>query len=499
MASARPFQLLHCAIIFALTAASGHALQLGESAAQITARHGAPAVEDHGRHLAVYFWEGWSAQLEFKDGVVRKLTYRRNTYLEDAEIQSLLQANGGATRWRETTSLGTKARQWIRDDGALAVSDGARPTGLVFQTDGLSPAEVIVADAILKFDAPANSSALPVLPATPRNEPVVRSNAPPPLLRTEPQLRADEVTPEIFAPEPAPPPPAVESEKLPEIPAPIAPPAAAIETAAVENHGASGGIGRIIFGLIFGVGLMAAALFYFLAKRRVGTALRAVRGERSAAAGAGSQPRTARSAVPTSAPPAAARDALDLESLRADQIELLLGEIFRRQGYTIELSAALGADGGSDLTLRRDGESIPVQSKHWKAARVTEREVREFYAVMAGTAAPRGVLVTTGTFSREARDFAGEKSIELIDRAGLAQRIAAVRRPDENFFDVPSWIDDFTACARIFDPECPCCAQAMVIRQNRADGSAHWACTTYPRCAGKRETRRDLLTLAAAA
>ena len=198
-------------------------------------------------------------------------------------------------------------------------------------------------------------------------------------------------------------------------------------------------------------------------------------------------------------PPATVSGTHDLDSLRADQIELLLGEIFRRQGYTVELSAALGADGGSDLTLRRDGESIPVQSKDWKTARITEHEVREFYGVMAGTAAPRGILATTGTFSREARDLAVEKSIELIDRAGLAQRIAAVRRPDENFFDVPSWIDDFTACARVFDPECPCCAQAMVIRQNRTDGSASWACATYPRCAGKRETRRDLLTLPAAA
>ena len=74
-----------------------------------------------------------------------------------------------------------------------------------------------------------------------------------------------------------------------------------------------------------------------------------------------------------------------------------------------------------------------------------------------------------------------------------------MRRPDENFFDVPSWIDDFAAYARIFDPECPCCAQAMSIRQSRADGSAHWACTSYPRCSGRRETRRDLLAVAAAA
>ncbi len=502
MASAHPFRLLHFALIFALTAASSHALQLGENEAQITARHGAPAVEDHGRHLAVYFWEGWSAQLEFKNGAVGKLTYRRNTYLEETEIQSLLQANGGASRWRETTSLGTKARQWIREDGAVAVSDAARPTGMIFQT-GVATAEAIVTDSFLKFDAPANPTALQPQPATPRNEPVVRSNAPQPLLRSEPQLRAEEANSEIFAPAPEPPPtPVVESGKPPEMPAALAQPVAAMETAVTESHESSGGIGRLVFGVICGAGLIAAGLFHFLAKRRqsrVGTALRAVRGERSEAAGAGSQPRTARSAVPTSAPLAEPSDLLDLDSLRPDQIELLLGEIFRRQGYTVELSAALGADGTSDLTLRRDGESIPVQSRDWQAARITEQEIREFYAVMAGTAAPRGVLVTTGTFSREARDLAAEKSIELIDRATLAQRIAAVRRPDENFFDVPSWIHDFTAYARIFDPECPCCTQAMVIRQNRADGSAYWACTTYPRCAGKREPRRDLLTLPAAA
>ena len=486
MASARPFPLLRIALIFALTAASSHALQLGETEAQITARHGAAAVEDHGRHLAVYFWEGWSAQLEFQNGAVGKLTYRRNTYLEDPEIQSLLQANGGVARWRETTNLGSKARQWMRDDGALAVSDAARPTGMIFQT-GVATAEAIVTDTFLKFDAPANPPALQTMPPTPPNEPIVRSNAPQPQLRPEPQPRAEEATPEIFAPEPVPPPaPAAESGKPPEIAEPIVLAAAAVETAVVETHAASGGIVRAVFGVIFGLGLMAAALFYFLAKRQPLPAAPAVRP---------AAPPVARPAPPLTA----ASNAPGLASLRPDQIELLLGEIFRREGYTVELSAALGADGLSDLTLRRDGESIPVQSRDWLAARITEQEVREFYAVMAGTAAPRGVLVTTGTFSREARELAAEKSIELIDRAALAQRIAAVRRPGENFFDVASWIGDFTACARIFDPECPCCAQAMVIRHHRADGSAHWACTTYPRCAGKRETRRDLLTLPAAA
>ena len=480
MASARPFPRLRCALLLILAATSSHALQLGENEAQITARHGAPAVEDHGRHLAVYFWEGWSAQLEFKDGVVGKLTYRCHTALGDAEIQSLLQANGGAARWRETTAPGAKAREWTRDDGALAVTDAARPTGMIFQT-GVATAGAILTDSFLLFDAPANPTTLQ--PAPPRDEPVVRSNTAPPR-RPEPQQPANESLTEIFAPAPSVP-SAVDAEKPEEKTVTVAPAAAPVEIVAVATPAPSGGFARAAFGGLAGVGLIAALFFVFLAKRQPARAV----------------PSAAPAAPPVvpPAPAAAADDTLDLDSLRADQIELLLGEIFRRQGYTVEISAALGADGGSDLTLRRDGESIPVQSRDWNAARVTEQEVREFYGLMAGTAAPRGILVTTGSFSREARDLATEKSIELIDRAGLAQRIAAVRRPDENFFDVASWIGDFTASARIFDPECPCCSQAMVIRHHRADGSAHWACATYPRCAGKRETRRDLLTVPLAA
>ena len=471
MAFARPFQILLPACLFWLTTASSHALQLGETEAQVTARHGAPAVEDHGRRLAVYFWEGWSAQVEFQNGVVGKLTYRSNRYLEAAEIQSLLQANGGAARWRETTSLGAKARQWVRDDQAVAVADTARPTGMVFQTGSassgtLTPAEAILTDSFLKFDAQASAPTPGTTPAISQNEPTVQSNAPRPQLRSEPELRTD-----------------------------AAQPAAA--PAVVEDHAAStpvigaspadsGGKWRVVGGVTLALALLAAALACWLAKRKPATPR--------------AQP--ARPAAPSAAPETPLRgagDAPDLASLRGDQIELLLGEIFRRQGYTIELSAALPADGGSDLTLRRDGESIPVRSQDWKAARVTGREVREFYALMAGTAAPRGVLVTTGGFSRDAHEFAREKSIELIDGSGLDQRIAAVRRPGENFFDVPAWIEDFTASARIFDPECPCCGQAMVIRRHRTAGSDSWVCATYPRCAGKRAARPDLLTLPAAA
>ena len=471
MSIARPFHKLPLALLFGLATASSYALQLGETEAQITARHGAAAVEDHGRRLAVYYWDGWSAQLEFQNGAVGKISYRANHYLADTEIQSLLQANGGAASWHETTSLGAQARQWMRTDQAQAATDTARPTGMVFQTSGtssgaLAPAEAILTESFLKFDAQASAPGA-VAPGL-RQEPTVQSNAPQPPLRAEPELRRDNPSPVPAAP------PAAAGDH----PAP-SPDSAATPAFTSEKWRAVGG--ATLF-----VALLGAAAAWWLARRKPATP--------------GTLPtQAAPSAVAPESPRPVTGSGPGLESLREDQIELLLGEIFRRQGYSIDLSAALSSDGRSDLTLRRDGESIPVRSQDWKAARVTGQEVREFYGLMAGTAAPRGILVTTGAFSREAFDFARDKSIELVDRAGLHQRIAAVRRPDENFFDVPAWIEDFTTAARIFDPECPCCGQAMVIRRHRTDGTDSWVCATYPRCSGTRAARRDLLTLPAAA
>jgi hypothetical protein len=58
-----------------------------------------------------------------------------------------------------------------------------------------------------------------------------------------------------------------------------------------------------------------------------------------------------------------------LQSLRNTpwkQFEFLVAEAYRRQGYQVEYSLGRGADGGVDLTLRRDGRMSLVQCKQWK-------------------------------------------------------------------------------------------------------------------------------------
>lgn len=474
MSHARMSRFALCLALLCVVAQSARALQLGETREQLLARHGAPGAEDHARNLAVYFWEGWSAQIEFQGNVVRKLTYRRNYYLQESEIASLLDSNGGASHWRETSTPDGLARQWTRDDGASATCGRVRPVSIVFQAAGLAAAyqqgpKVVIpatpSPTFTKaptFPKPLSTAVEPELPVADPPPP-----APPTLTQHAlPKLQTAELEPEAkpapapVAPEPKPEP---TSEKKP-----------AIEPPAAAATNGSPVLGYILSSLALLGAVAAAAFFFFKRQSRPGS--------------------TPRVKLDASDPSSAAPGSIPgLDSLRHDQVELLIGEIFRREGYTIELSAALNTDDGIDLMLRRDSETTLVQCKHWKAVRVSSREMREFYGAMAAGGAPHGILVTTGTFTPDAGEFAEGKGIELLDGAALAAKIAAVARPGENLAAVSTWIDEFVAHARIFDPECPVCRGTMVIHHNRASGAPSWNCRGYPRCPGRREPRLDLL------
>jgi len=465
------------------------ALELGETREQLLARHGAPGAEDHGRNVAMYFWDGWSAQVEFQQNAIGKLTYRRNWYLGDAEVNALLQANGGANRWREVVASIGQNRQWARDDGAMATCLRERPLSMVFQSASLAaaaPAEPRVIIPATPSPAFANAPTFPKLLGTePEPElPVADS----PTVRELPAQQLPKLhtagiqseTSTAVAPESksSPPPAAKAPEpKSESAPAPAAPPVAVPHPTATKTPSHTLGVALAVVALLAAMGGGGV----YLHRRRL-----PARGPRSVAA---------RATNPVSATPGLPPG---VDALRLDQFELLIGEIFRRQDYTAELSAAMSADGDIDVTLRRGSETILVQCKHWKMARVTERELRDFYGAMAATGAPRGIIVTTGEFAPNAQTFAEGKGIELMDGNALAECLAAVARPGENLLHVPDWIDEFVAHARIFDPECPVCHGTMIVRHNRANGTPTWCCRGYPRCPGRREPRLDLLPAAAA-
>ena len=174
------------------------------------------------------------------------------------------------------------------------------------------------------------------------------------------------------------------------------------------------------------------------------------------------------------------RGALNAMSWR--QFEALMGEAFRRKGYSVVETGGGGAEGGVDLVLRKRGEVFLVQCKQWRALKVGVNIVRELYEVMASRGVTGGIVVTSGVFTDEAHAFAKGKNIELMEGKALHALIHGVSVP-VNFFRDP--LSVMTTGA----PFCPECQSRMVKRKAKRGanaGKAFWGCTRYPDCKGTR-------------
>ncbi len=166
--------------------------------------------------------------------------------------------------------------------------------------------------------------------------------------------------------------------------------------------------------------------------------------------------------------------------------ERLIGEAFRRQGYTVEETGLGGADGGIDLILRKNGRRVLVQCKKWKQ-QVGVSVVREMYGLLAHHGANEVRVATIGGYTPDAARFAQGKPITLIDgdtllgmiRAAQAGSVASPRQRVEPVIGT-SVYESTTA------PECPRCGKAMVERTNGKTGVTFWGCSGYPACRGSR-------------
>ncbi len=165
-----------------------------------------------------------------------------------------------------------------------------------------------------------------------------------------------------------------------------------------------------------------------------------------------------------------------LQQMTWQEFEALVGEAFRRKGYSVKENFKKGPDGGVDLVLVDGSETYLVQCKQWRVFKVGVKVVRELYGVMASAGAVGGFVVTSGEFSRDAKAFAQGKNIELIDGPELTRLIRDVRssRPVVA-----------TSQAVPQAKHCPKCGKEMVLRTARRGpwtGQQFWGCKGYPQC-----------------
>jgi restriction system protein len=180
-----------------------------------------------------------------------------------------------------------------------------------------------------------------------------------------------------------------------------------------------------------------------------------------------------------------------LKGMSWREFELLVGESFRLQGYTVTEQGGAAPDGGVDLVLRKGGEIFLVQCKQWKAYKVSVEIVRELYGVMAARGAAGGFVVTSGTFTEDAKQFAAGLNVKLIDGPklfGLIQQAKTALTQSAGRVPPPA-----TKAVPPAPPEralaCPSCGSAMVRRIARKGanaGSQFWGCSKYPACKGTR-------------
>ncbi|WP_374090138.1 restriction endonuclease [Methylomicrobium lacus] len=169
-----------------------------------------------------------------------------------------------------------------------------------------------------------------------------------------------------------------------------------------------------------------------------------------------------------------------LNNITWREFEMLVGEWFRRQDYMVTETGGV-ADGGVDLILTKAGETYLVQCKHWKAYKVGVNIVRELLGVMVSKGAAGGYLVTSGVFTNEARRFAEDSHIELIDGSKLSHLLAEARTAQSA---KPVGHPIAQTQPQAFPP-CPKCGSAMVRRKATKGahaGNSFWGCSRFPSC-----------------
>jgi len=102
-----------------------------------------------------------------------------------------------------------------------------------------------------------------------------------------------------------------------------------------------------------------------------------------------------------------------LEMLTWREFEQLVGEFFRRKGFNVEQRGDRDPEGGVDVVASIGSDRYLVQCKHWRMQRVGVKVVREICAVAAAEGAAGVFVVTSGTFTDEARRFVEENRIDI--------------------------------------------------------------------------------------
>jgi len=182
----------------------------------------------------------------------------------------------------------------------------------------------------------------------------------------------------------------------------------------------------------------------------------------------------------------------DLRDLSWEEFREYVMGLFQKLGYSPEGNGAMDNE-HADLRLKRDARTSLVCCKKYYVRKIPHSMVLEFFETMLKSPSlEKGYFITTGSFSQEARKFASDKPLVLIDGESLMD-FARIAESIDAAQERSSLQNNL--CRTDF--MCPMCGAHMVLRtfeNNQHTAAKFWGCSSYPACKGTlRKEQEDLV------
>jgi restriction system protein len=158
----------------------------------------------------------------------------------------------------------------------------------------------------------------------------------------------------------------------------------------------------------------------------------------------------------------------EIDTMDGRTFEVFLSTLFRRLGYSVEVTKYRG-DYGADLVVKRAGRKTVVQAKRWKK-RVGLKAVQEAVAAKAMYGCDAALVVANREFTQQARRL---NKVELWDREALVGKLLAVRGEQAREAPEPLLLDGAPA-----EPPAVARAEAVPVGGPAPPGISATHCTT---------------------
>jgi len=123
--------------------------------------------------------------------------------------------------------------------------------------------------------------------------------------------------------------------------------------------------------------------------------------------------------------PTAAYERLqELRKMSWETFSTLVAEAYRKRGYHVAPAAAAGYD----FRLTKDSQTTLLQCRRWKVPQVGEGPVRELANAVEKSDAARGICLTGGDYSANARKLAAGEPVTLLGGGDLVALVGRGKR-----------------------------------------------------------------------